>query len=134
MTSFKHSGSEGDIEIIRQLYSGINRNDPDFTLNLMDEDITRIEFEGFPNSGTYRGHTERRQHLIKGRSTWAEGACEPVDFFAAGNKVVVDVHVKVRLKDNPEWIDAQVADGFIIKDGRIAEFHSFVNKQKAFEW
>lgn len=69
MTSFKHSGSEGDIEIIRQVYSGINRNDIDVVLNLMDDDITRNEFEGFPAAGTYRGHTEMRQHLINGRST-----------------------------------------------------------------
>ena len=134
MTLFKHSGSEGDIEIIRQVYSGINRNDIDFVLNLMDVDITRIESEGFPTAGTYRGHTDMRQHLMTGRSTWAEGACEPVDFFTAGNKIVVTVHIKVRLKNNPEWIDGRIADGFTIKDGRVAEFHSFPNNQKAFEW
>lgn len=134
MTSFKHPGSEGDIEIIRQVYSGINGNDIDFVLNLMDIDIIRIEFEGFPTAGTYRGHTDMRQHLITGRSTWAEGACEPVDFFSAGNKIVVTVHIKVRLKNNSEWIDERIADGFIIKDGRVAEFHSFANNQKAFEW
>lgn len=134
MTSLKHSGSEGDIEIIRQVYSGINRNDIDFVLNLMNIDIIRIEFEGSPTAGNYRGHTDMRQHLIAGRSTWAEGACEPVDFFPAGNKIVVTVHIKVRLKNNPEWIDERIADGFIIKDGRVAEFHSFVNNQKAFEW
>ena len=134
MTSLKHSGSEGDIEIIRQVYSGINRNDIDFVLTLMDADITRIEPEGFPTAGTYRGQADMRQHLITGRSTWAEGACEPVDFFTAGNKIVVTVHIKVRLKNNSEWIDARIADGFIIKDGRVAEFHSFTNNQKAFEW
>jgi ketosteroid isomerase-like protein len=51
MTSFKHSRSEEDIEIIRQVYSAINRNDIDFVLTLMDADITRIEPEGFPPTG-----------------------------------------------------------------------------------
>ncbi|MCC8425349.1 nuclear transport factor 2 family protein [Mucilaginibacter sp. UR6-11] len=134
MTSFKHSGSEGDIEIIRQVYSGINRNDIDFVLNLMDVGITRIEPEGFPAAGTYTGHTDLRQHLINGRSTWAEGTCEPVDFFANGNKIVVTVHIKVRLKNKSEWADARIADGFMIKDSRVLEFHSFANNQKAFEW
>ncbi|MXV16466.1 nuclear transport factor 2 family protein [Hufsiella ginkgonis] len=134
MTSFKHPGSEADIEIIKQVYSGINRNDIDTVINLMDADITRIEPEGFPTAGTYRGHTDMRQHLITGRSTWAEGGCEPVDFIAAGNKIVVTVHIKVRLKNNPEWINARIADGFIIKDGSVAEFHSFASNQKAFEW
>lgn len=134
MTSFKHVDAGEDIEIIRQLYAGINRNDIDFVLTLMDSNIFRIEFEGFPAAGTYRGLTEMRQHLINGRSTWAEGTCEPVDFITAGNKIVVTVHVKVRLKNTPEWIDGQIADGFIIKDGRVAAFHSFANNQKAFEW
>lgn len=134
MAPLKHSGFEEDIEIIRRVYSGLNRNDIDFILDLMDVDITRIEFEGLPTAGTYRGHTDMRQHLISGRSTWAEGACEPVDFFTAGNKIVVIVHVKVRLKNSSEWIDEQIADGFIIKEGKVSAFHSFTSHQKAFAW
>jgi hypothetical protein len=50
----------------------------------MDVNIVRVEFEGFPTAGTYRGHTDMRRHLITGRSTWAEGACEPFDFLLPG--------------------------------------------------
>ena len=121
-------------EIIRQLYAGINRNDMDAVLTLMDSNIIRVEPEGFPTAGTYRGLAEMRKHLMIGRSTWAEGACEPVDFFTAAGKIVVTVHIKVRLKNNPEWIDAWIADGFVIKDGRVLEFNSFADKQKAFAW
>jgi len=134
MTTFKQSVSEQDIEIIRQIYYGINRNDIDSVLNLMNVDIMRIEPEGFPTAGVYRGHTDIRQHLITGRSTWADGGCEPVDFFTVGNKIVVTVHIKVRLKNHSEWIDAWIADGFILKGGRVTEFHSFPNNQTAFEW
>ncbi|WP_374080138.1 nuclear transport factor 2 family protein [Bdellovibrio bacteriovorus] len=130
MTSFQNSSSNEDIEVIKQVYSGINRNDVDFVLNLMDANVFRIEFE----SGTYRGYAEMRSHLISGRSTWAEGACEPVEFFPKGNKIVVIVHVKVRLKNNSQWIDAHTTDGFELKEGRVTEFHSFTTKQKAIEW
>lgn len=47
---------------------------------------------------------------------------------------MVIAHVKVRLKDHTDWIDAQVADGFLLKDGHVKEFHSFTSKKKAFEW
>jgi ketosteroid isomerase-like protein len=134
MASLEHSGLEEDIKIIRQVYSGLNGNDIDAVMNLMDPDITRVEFEGFPTAGTYKGLTAMRQHLNTGRNTWAEGACVPVDFFTAANKIVVTVHIKVRLKNNTDWIDDWIADGFVIKDGLVAEFHSFPNKQKAFEW
>ena len=128
------SAIAGEIEIIRQVYDGINRNDIDFVLSLMDAGITRVEFEGFPAAGTYQGLTEMRQHLITGRSTWAEGACEPVDFFTKENKIVVPVHIRVRLKNKTEWIDDRIADGFIIKNGLVAEFHSFPDKERAFKW
>jgi ketosteroid isomerase-like protein len=134
MTSFQQSASERDIEIIRQIYYGINQNDIDAVVNLMDVDIMRIEPEDFPTAGTFWGHHDVRQHLIKGRSTWAEGGCEPVDFFTAGNKIVVTVHIKVLLKDHSEWIDAWIADGFILKNGLVTAFHSFSNNKKAFEW
>ncbi len=134
MTSSDHPGTEENFDIIRQLYAGINRNDIEFVVNLMDSKIVRIEPEGFPTAGTYRGQAAMRAHLYKGRNTWAEGACVPVDFITAGNKIVVPVHVKVRLKNNPEWIDGWIADGFVIKEGRITEFHSFADNQKAFEW
>lgn len=130
MTSFKNSSSDADIEIIKQVYSGINRNDPDSVLKLFDTNIIRTEFE----EGIYRGHAEMRQHLINGRSTWAEGACEPIEFFPAENKIVVIVHVKVRLRNQSNWIDSQTADGFSLNEGRVTEFHSFTSKQKAFAW
>lgn len=134
ITSSNHSDIAGNIEIIRRVYSGINRNDVDSVIDLMDEDITRVEFEELPIGVTYRGLTNMRRHLVAGRSTWAEGRCEPADFYSAGNKTVVAVHVKVRLRDNPEWIDEQIADGFIIEEGKVTEFHSFSGREKAFEW
>jgi hypothetical protein len=122
------------MEIIRQVYTGINRDDIDFVLSLMNTDVTRVEPEGFPTAGTYRGYVEMRKHLNTGRNTWAEGSCEPVGFVAVGDKIVVTVHIKVRLKDHSEWIDARIADGFIIKDGLVTNFHSFLNNEKVIEW
>ena len=134
MTSSPHSSSEKDIEVIKQVYTGINRNDIDFVLDLLDASVLRIEPEEFPTPGRYQGHSAMRDHLIKGRSTWAEGGCEPVDFIPAGNKIIAIVHIKVRLKNNTNWIDAHIADGFSIKEGLVTEFHSFINQEKALEW
>ena len=130
MTANQNSIPKQDLEIIKQLYSAINRNDVENFIDLLDSNIFRIEFE----DSTYRGQTELRQNFLSGRSNWAEGACEPVEFFLQGNKIVVDAHVKVRLKNESKWIDAHVADVFSIHAGRVAEFHSFATKQKAFEW
>ena len=134
MTKFEKTNSDKNIEIVKQVYLGINQNDQDSVLNLFDSNVYRVEFEGHPAAGTYSGHAELRTHLISGRSTWAEGACEPLEFFCNLNKIVVVVHIKVRLKNEVNWIDAISTDGFALKDGLVTEFHSFTDKQKAFSW
>lgn len=134
MKTAKNLISNEDIEAIKNIYSGINRNDIESVLKLFDSNVVRVEFEDLPTGGTYRGHHDLKHHIAKGRNTWAEGKCDPVDFVVAGNKAVVTVHVKVRLKGDLNWIDAHTTDGFSLKDGRVTEFHSFTTKEKAFAW
>ena len=100
-------------------------------MNLLDPNVVRVEPKEFPTADTYRGHSDMRRHLVQGRNTWEEGTCEPIEFFPIGNKIVVIIHIKVRLKNNLTWLDAQIADGFSLKEGLVTEFHSFVNKEKA---
>lgn len=123
-----------DIEIIKQVYAGLNSADVESIIKLLDTNIVRNEPEEFPAAGTYRGHAQMREHIDINTKNWAEGACEPVEFFTQGNKTVVDVHIKVRLKTNTFWFDTHVFDGFTIKDGLITEFHTFGSKEKAFTW
>ncbi|WP_413574672.1 HAD-IA family hydrolase [Bdellovibrio sp. HCB290] len=123
-----------DIKILRQFYSHLNNAETDAAVSLLDASIFRTEPSELPQAGTYRGLAEMRDHIASGRATWAEGACEPMEFFAKGNKIVVTVHVKVRLKDSTEWIDAKIADGYALNEGRITEFHTFLTKEKAFAW
>lgn len=134
MTTIQKENSTKNIEIVKQVYSGINQNKLDTVLNLFDDNVMRIEFEGLPNGGTYKGKAQIEKLFFNSRNTWDKGACEPIDFLCNLNKVVVTVHVKVQLKNDPKWIDAIVTDGFAIKDGLITEFHSFISKQKAFDW
>jgi len=99
-----------------------------------DPQIVRIEPKGFPTAGTYRGIAEVREHVTKGRGTWAEGTCEPERFLVNGDKVVVYLHVRVRLKDSTDWIDARFADGFVFRDGKITEYLSFAQRAEALDW
>ncbi|WP_413557219.1 nuclear transport factor 2 family protein [Bdellovibrio sp. HCB209] len=123
-----------DIDVVKKLYSGINQNDIDSVMKLLAENIVRVEPDDFPVAGTFKGHSELREHLIKGRSTWAEGSCTPVEFSQHQNRIVALVHVHVRIKDETKWIDAYIADGFSLENGKITEFHSFTSKEKALHW
>lgn len=124
-----------EIEVLKGLYAAINRNDIPAALQDFHPQIVRIEPAGFPSAGTYRGLAEVEDHFVNGgRANWAEGACEPEKFVVAGDKVVVFLHVLVRLKDQVEWIDGRMADVFTFREGKIIEMRSFADGQEALAW
>lgn len=125
---------ETEIEILKEVYSALNQNDIQKVLTFFDPTILRIEWEGYPSMGTFRGLEEFEAHLNQGRGTWAEGGCLPERFQVEGDKIIVYVHVKVRLKDKQDWIEGKVADAFAFKNGKIVEFRSFMKNQEALDW
>ena len=123
-----------ETEILKELYAAINRNDIPAALEFLDPEILRVEPPGFPASGSYRGHAEVEAHWSQARKTWAEGSCEPENFAVSGDKVVAFLHVRVRLKNRADWIDARIADAFVFRNGKITEMRSFAEGEKALEW
>ena len=123
-----------ETESLREAYAALNRNDIDGFVKDFHPDIVRIEFEGSPMAGTFRGIADVREHVVKGRGTWAEGACEPEQFVVAGNKVVVVTNVHVRLKDRADWIDGRTGDVFTFRNGKVIEFRTFFDPEQALAW
>ncbi len=121
-------------DVVKELYTALNLGDIPAVIELFDPQIERVEPKGFPTSGTYRGHSELLKHFSQARETWAEGGCYPEQFINLGNKVVVFVHVHVRLKDKIEWIDAHIADGYVLKNSKLLEMHTFFKQEEALEW
>lgn len=85
-------------EVLKQFFVAVNRNDMLTIVRNFHPEIVRIEPEGFPTAGTYRGIPAVQEHVTKGRGTWAEGTCEPEKFLENGDKVVVYLHARVRSK------------------------------------
>ena len=123
-----------EIEALKRFFAAINRNDIQAIIKDFDPQIVRIEPEGFPTSGTYRGIAEVQEHITKGRGTWAEGTCEPEEFFTNGDKVVVYLHARVRLKDSNDWVDGRFADGFVFRAGKIVQYLTFGDRRDALKW
>jgi uncharacterized protein len=123
-----------EIETLEQFFAAINRNDMQSIIKDFDPQIVRIEPEGFPTAGTYRGIAEVQEHVAKGRGTWAEGNCEPEEYLTHGDKVVVYLHARVRLKDSTDWIDGRFADGFVFRAGKIIHYRTFGERRDALQW
>jgi ketosteroid isomerase-like protein len=123
-----------EIDVLKQFFAAINREDMDAVIKDFDADIVRVEPEGFPTAGTYRGIEEVREHVRAGRGTWAEGSCEPEGFFVKGDKVVVYLYAWVRLHGATDWIGGRFADGFVFRDAKIVEYRTFGERNDALRW
>ena len=121
-------------EALEQFFDAINRNDMQAITRDFDPEIVRIEPEGFPTAGTYRGIAQVQQHVTEGRGTWAEGTCDPEKYLQNRDKVVVYLHARVRLKGSTEWVGGRFADGFEFRNGKIVQYLSFGERAQALEW
>ena len=123
-----------EIEAVKQTYAAINRNDIPAAMQAFDPQMEWIEPPDYPGAGTHRGHAEVTANISKGRNTWAEGSCELERFIVAGDKIVVFVHARVRLKDHTEWIDGRFADVYTFRNGKAIQMRSFGERREALEW
>lgn len=123
-----------EIEVIKSAYAALNCGDIDGFVKDFDPEIERVEFERSPMAGAYSGIDDVKAHVAQGRSTWAEGACEPERFVVSGDKVVVSCHVRVRLNDQTDWLEGRTADVYTFRDGKVIEFRTFADEEEALEY
>ena len=123
-----------EVDALKHFFDAVNRNDMQAMVRDFDLQIVRTEPEGFPTAGTYRGIAEVQANVRKGRGTWAEGSCDPEKFLSKGAQVVVYLRAWVRLKDATDWTGGQFADGFVFRNGKITEYHTFGEREQALKW
>lgn len=117
-------------ETVKNIYAALNDNDVSTYLSFFDEKVKRFETFG----SRCHGLVELKANFSQGRGSWAEGSCGPEKFIVLENKVVVFVHVRVRLKNKDEWIDGQVTDVFLFQGPKVVEFNSFSDRNEALQW
>jgi ketosteroid isomerase-like protein len=123
-----------EIDAVHKAYAALNRGDVAGFVRLFDASVERIEeFSGF----TCRGLAAMTQHVAEARATWAEGGCEPQRFCVggvAGDRVVVFVDVRVRLKNETPWREGRIADVYTSRNGKVIEFRTFGDERQAVQW
>jgi len=123
-----------ETKALKEAYAALNRNDIPAMLTAFDPELEWSDPPSAPGAGTYRGLAVVQAHLSRARSTWAEGSCEPERFIVAGDKIVVFVHVHVRLKGATDWIEARMADVCTFRNGLAVQMRSFEDRRQALEW
>ena len=123
-----------ETEALRKAYAAFNRNDIAATVEALDLQIEWTEPAEFPGSGTYHGHEGVKAYLSQSRAGWAEVHSEPERFIVAGDKIIVFVHARVRLKDSTEWHETRLADVFTFRNGKAIQMRAFADRRQALEW
>ena len=100
----------------------------------LDPQIEWSEPESFPGGGMYHGRDGARQYLAQSRAAWAEVNSEPEQFIAAGDRIVVFVHARVRAKESKDWQEVRLADVYTVRDGKIVAMRAFADRQEALRW
>jgi uncharacterized protein len=59
--------------------------------------------------------------------------CEPERFVVAGDKIVVFIQVRVRLKGETEWREGRHASVYTFRNGRAVEQRIFDDERQALE-
>jgi ketosteroid isomerase-like protein len=122
------------ITALRGAYAAFNRGDMESAVQPLDAQIEWIEPAEFPGGGTYRGHEEVKRYLTRSRAPWAEGSSEPERFIAAGNRIVVFVHARFRLKESREWQEVSLADVYTIHGSTPIQMRAFADRRAALRW
>ena len=78
--------------------------------------------------------TKESRHTCRNRARWAEGRSEPERFIVAGDRIIVFVHVRARLKDSRQWHEARLADVFTFRNGKVIQMRAFADRQQALKW
>ena len=123
-----------EIEALREAYAALNRNDIPAMVKGFDSQFEWIELVESPGGGTYHGLEAVKAHFAESRARWAEGTCEPERFIVAGDKIIVFVHVHVRLKDEMEWREGALADVYTFRNGKAVQSRVFADRLRALEW
>jgi uncharacterized protein len=122
------------IDVLRQAYEAFNRDDIAAAVKQLDPQIEWTEPEEFPGGGAYHGHAGVTKYLTQSRAGWAEGRSEPEQFITSGDRVVVFVHARFRLKDSKEWREVRLADVYTFRDGKPVKMRAFVDRKEALRW
>jgi uncharacterized protein len=122
------------ITALSAAYAAFNRGDIDAAVAFCDEQIEWSEPAEFPGGGMYHGRNEAKRYLAQSRTAWAEVISEPERFIAAGDRIVVFVHARVRPKNGSDWQEVRLADVYTIRNGRAVAMRAFADRKEALRW
>jgi ketosteroid isomerase-like protein len=128
-----HRMDQARVELLREFYEALNRDDFDSAVKLCDPDVRVWLNPDVVAALPPRGHKEVANYLRGWFDSWDTYVARPQEFIEAGEQMVVMVQLRARGKGSRFEIEEEMADVFTLDDGHIVELRLYVDRGVALE-
>jgi ketosteroid isomerase-like protein len=119
------------VEIMRQGYDALAREDFEAILELMDPQIEIHDRPEAPDARSYHGHEGVLTALGLNLETFEELRFEPEQFIADDDQIVVIVRLHGRGKVSGAPVEDRIAHHWSIRDGKAVRLQVFSDPSEA---
>ena len=125
--------SRENVEVVRRAYEATNRGDYDTVESLFHPEIEFHTFGRSPEAGVYRGKEAVRGYNENLFQQFDSIRFEMRELMDAGNRVVVMTTQHAVPKGGQHEVNVHVAEVWTLRDGLLAERHSYPTRAEALE-
>lgn len=120
--------SPSPLDLIRDAYDAFNRGDVSTVLDLMDENVSWHEMDGFPYRGTHRGPDGVLENVFeKIGEEWEVWQATPSEYVDGGDTVVVLGEYSATYKKTGKSMRSPFAHVWKMRDGKVHEFRQYTD-------
>jgi ketosteroid isomerase-like protein len=123
--------AQDNVEVAKAAHRAMQERDFEALLGLCSEDIEWRQDPGFVVPGTFRGHEGVLKLHESLYETLEDFAVAPERYLAAGDKVVVFLHISASGQGSEAAVDNDVANVLTFRDGKIAVLEVYLERSEA---
>jgi ketosteroid isomerase-like protein len=128
--------SAENVELLRRFYESFNQHDLDSVLELCTDDVEVYkdpEVVEMVAAFMPRGQERVAQYLRGWLDSWSDYHARPEKFLQSGEEVAALTQARARGKNSQFEIEGEMADVFTVRQGRIARFRLYVQRNTALD-
>ena len=125
--------SEANVEVVKRVYEAAERNDLDAASSLLHPEIEFHTYTESPEAGVYRGRDEVRRYNEELFAQFESIRFEIEELVDIGDHVVVLSTQHAVPKGGRQEISVQMAEVWTLREGLMAERHSYASRAQALE-
>ena len=125
--------SEENVELIRRYFEEWNRSGGEGTVDFRHPEIEIHDPPNFPDADRYVGEDVVRERVEVYLEAGWDGIFRELEFFDAGDEVVVSMRVTGRSPIGGVPLDVKATQLFLVEDGKIRRIRQFLSHEEGME-